>query len=201
LKKIHFIILACVLLCLAALPTAVFAHDDGTVLRFGSFLAGFTHPVLGLDHLLAMLSVGILSAQIGGRAIWIVPTTFVSIMALGGLLGLVDIGLTAVESGIAISVLLLGIAIAAERRIPLVAALVAVSLFAIFHGYAHGAEVPDIANPLRYVFGFLAGTAVIHVVGVLLGDIPQHYKVGPSILRLFGGGIAVVGVLFLLGVL
>ena len=200
-KKIRFLIFGSVLLCLVAWPTAVLAHDEGTVLRFGSFLAGFTHPVLGLDHFLAMLSVGILSAQIGGRAIWIVPGTFVGIMALGGLLGLVGIGLTAVESGIAISVLLMGIAIFAERRIPLTAALIAVALFATFHGYAHGAEMPDIAKPLRYAIGFLSGTAIIHVFGVLLGDIPQHYKTGPTILRLFGGGIAIMGALFLFGVL
>jgi urease accessory protein len=201
LKKWRFLFLVAVSILLIAFPTAVLAHDEGTVLRFGSFLAGFTHPVLGLDHLLAMLSVGIISAQIGGRAIWIVPATFVSVMAIGGVLGVVNLGLTAVESGIAISVLLLGLAIAAERRIPLLVALVAVALFATFHGYAHGAEVPTIAKPVRYALGFLSGTAIIHVVGVLVGDIPQHYKMGPIILRLFGGGIAVVGVLFLFGVL
>ncbi|WP_420644089.1 HupE/UreJ family protein [Candidatus Leptofilum sp.] len=200
-KKVRLLIIAGLCLWLMAMPTAVFAHDEGTVLRFGSFLAGFTHPVLGLDHLLAMLSVGIVSSQIGGRAIWVVPATFVGVMAIGGLLGLLDLGLTAVETGIAISVLLLGLAIAAGQRIPLVVALIAVALFATFHGYAHGAEMPDIAKPVRYALGFLLGTAVIHVAGVLLGDIPQHYKIGPTVLRLAGGGIAIVGILFLFGVL
>ena len=186
---------------LILIPATAMAHDEGTVLRFGSFLAGFTHPVLGLDHLLAMLSVGIISAQIGGRAIWVVPLTFVLVMALGGILGLIDIGLTAVEMGIAISVLLLGAAIAIGRKVPLTAALLAVALFATFHGYAHGAEMPEIAKPVRYAIGFLTGTAIIHIVGVFIGDIPQHYKAGPSILRALGGGIAVVGILFLVGVL
>lgn len=187
---------------LLALPvTTAFAHDDTTVIQFGSFLAGFTHPVLGLDHLLAMLSVGILSAQIGGRAIWTVPITFVLVMAVGGLLGLIGIGLTAVEIGIALSVFILGIAILADSKFPLIAAMIAVALFAIFHGYAHGAEMPSIARPFLYAAGFLTGTAIIHLVGVLIGDIPQHYKAGPTILRVLGGGIAIVGVLFLVGVL
>ena len=95
--------------------SAVFAHD-GTTLPYGSFLSGLTHPVLGLDHFLAMVSVGVLSAQIGGRAIWTVPATFVLIMAFGGLLGYVDVGLTAIEAGIAFSVLALGTAIALVHR-------------------------------------------------------------------------------------
>ncbi|MEM7331732.1 MAG: HupE/UreJ family protein [Chloroflexota bacterium] len=195
------IIIGLVIIGLALIPSTIFAHDESTVIQYGSFLAGFTHPVLGLDHLLAMLAVGIVSAQIGGRAIWTIPATFVGVMALGGVLGLIDIGLTAIEFGIALSVLVLGVAIAAERSLPVVVALIAVALFAIFHGYAHGAEMPSLAEPFLYAFGFLTGTAIIHVIGVLIGDIPKHYKVGPTVLRVLGGGIAVVGVLFLVGVL
>ena len=102
---------------LGFLPSAALAHE-GASLPYGSFLGGLTHPVLGLDHFLAMVSVGIVSAQIGGRAIWTVPATFVLVMAFGGLLGWIDIGLTAIEAGIAISVLALGVAIAADRRMP-----------------------------------------------------------------------------------
>ncbi len=195
------IVIGLIFLIMALMPSTVLAHDDSLVIQYGSFLGGFTHPVLGLDHLLAMLAVGIVSAQIGGKAIWTIPATFVGVMALGGVLGLIDIGLTAIEFGIALSVLVLGVAIAAERSLPIVVAMVAVALFAIFHGYAHGAEMPAIAQPWLYAFGFLTGTAIIHLIGVLIGDIPKHYEVGPTVLRVLGGGIAVVGVLFLVGVL
>lgn len=182
-------------------PQVILAHDDTTVIRLGSFLAGFTHPVLGLDHFLAMLSVGIISAQIGGRAIWLVPLTFVVVMAAGGVVGLAGFGLTAIEAGIASSVLVLGIAIAAEKSIPVAVGLLAVSLFAIFHGYAHGAEMPSMANPVRYALGFLSGTAVIHIIGVILGDIPTHYDASKTIFRVLGSAIAFVGILFLIGII
>ena len=133
----------------------VFAHDSDTVERFGSFIGGLAHPVLGLDHLLAMLSVGIVSAQIGGRAIWTVPATFVVVMALGGLWGLMGFGFFAVEVGIALSVLALGLVILANQSIPVYVVMIAVGLFALFHGYAHGAEMPEIAQPIRYSLGFL----------------------------------------------
>lgn len=185
-----------VVLLLAALPAA--AHE-GSSLPYGSFIAGLAHPVLGIDHFLAMVSVGIVSAQIGGRAIWTVPATFVGVMALGGVLGLMDVGLTAVEAGIAFSVLVLGLAIAADRKLPVLLALVAVAFFAVFHGYAHGTEMPTIAAPLRYAAGFMTGTAILHVAGVLIGDIAQHYARGKVLLRVAGGAIAGVGALFLAG--
>jgi urease accessory protein len=172
---------------------------DGTTLPYGSFLSGLTHPVLGLDHFLAMVSVGILSAQIGGRAIWTVPATFVCVMAFGGLLGWVDIGLTAIEVGIAFSVLALGTAIALDRRVPLVAAMSAVGVFAIFHGYAHGAEMPVVARPLTYALGFMTGTALLHLTGVVAGDISQHYERGKIALRAAGLAIAGTGAFFLVG--
>ena len=178
-------------------PSA-WAHD-GTTLPYGSFLSGLTHPVLGLDHLLAMVSVGILSAQIGGKAIWSVPATFVLIMAVGAFLGWIDIGLSATEVGIAFSVLALGTAIAADRRMPLVAAMSAVGVFAIFHGYAHGAEMPTVAKPVTYALGFMAGTAFLHIAGVIIGDISQHYARGKIMLRAAGAAIAGTGVFFLVG--
>lgn len=178
-------------------PGTIYAHDETTVAKFGSFIGGLTHPILGMDHLLAMLSVGIISAQIGGKAIWTVPTTFVLLMAAGGLVGLAGINFTAVELGIAISVLALGLAIFAKQTIPLAVVMVAVGLFALFHGYAHGAEMPSVAEPIKYALGFLTGTAVIHITGVLIGDIPGHYKYGSAILRGLGVIIAVFGILFL----
>ncbi|NJN44617.1 MAG: HupE/UreJ family protein [Anaerolineae bacterium] len=111
-------------------------------------------PGIGLRPFARMLSVGILSAQIGGRAIWTVPASFVSVMALGGVLGLIDIDLNATELGIAISLVILGLAIALERRIPTRIAIIGVGFFAVFHGYAHGAEMPDTAQPFLYAGGF-----------------------------------------------
>lgn len=180
------------------LPATVLAHE-GSSLPYGSFIAGLAHPVLGVDHFLAMVSVGIVSAQIGGRAIWTVPATFVAVMAVGGVLGILDVGLTAIEVGIALSVLVLGLAIAADRRLPVVVAMVAVAFFAIFHGYAHGAEMPQVAQPLRYALGFMTGTTLLHILGVVIGDISQHYVRGKLLLRVAGGAIATAGTFFLVG--
>jgi len=178
------------------LPAACFAHE-AVGMAYGSFIGGLTHPVLGLDHFLAMLSVGILSAQIGGRAIWTVPATFVGVMAFGGVLGMLDAGITAIEAGIAFSVLVLGCAIAADRRLPLSLAMTAVGFFAIFHGYAHGAEMPAVARPAAYVSGFMTGTAALHLSGLLIGDIARRYALGKLFLRIAGGAIAGLGTWFL----
>lgn len=178
-------------------PGLALAHE-GASLPYGSFLGGLLHPVLGPDHFLAMVSVGILSAQMGGRAIWTVPATFVAVMALGGLAGWLGLPLTSIEAGIAFSVLALGAAIAAERRIPVVVAMVFVGTFAVFHGYAHGAEMPEVATPVTYAFGFISGTAGLHLAGVVIGDIAQHYAAGKVMLRAAGGVIAAVGGYFLL---
>ncbi len=186
---------------LLLVPNPVYAHDASTVERFGSFLGGLFHPILGLDHFLAMLSVGIVSAQIGGRAILTVPSTFVVVMGLGGLLGLGGLGFGGVETGIALSVVVLGMVIFANQSLPIFAVMTAVALFAVFHGYAHGAEMPEIAEPIQYAIGFMTGTAAIHITGVLIGDIPGHYKYGAVVLRGLGGIFAVVGILFLIGVL
>lgn len=187
-------------LLFAAIPGVAYAHD-GTNLGLGGFLSGIVHPVLGYDHLLAMLSVGIISAQIGGRAIWTVPATFVSVMAVGGILGLINIGLNVTELGIAVSLVILGLVIAAERKIPTLIVMIGVGFFAIFHGYAHGTEMPDTAEPFLYALGFLVGTALIHIAGVVIGDISRHYERGKVVLRVGGALIAVVGLLFIFGVL
>lgn len=187
-------------LVISLIPKVVYAHDGSTV-PFGGFLTGLVHPVLGYDHLLAMLSVGILSAQIGGRAIWTVPATFVGVMAVGGAFGLMDIGLGGIELGIAISVVLLGAIIAAERTLPVRLAMLGVGVFAIFHGYAHGTEMPTLAEPFLYGLGFMTGTALIHIAGVLIGDISGRYERGKTILRGGGALITLVGFLFIFGVL
>ena len=180
-------------------PQLAIAHEAVSE-QYGSFLGGLTHPVLGIDHFLAMVSVGIISAQIGGRAIWTVPATFVGVMAFGGVLGMLDVGLTAIEAGIATSVLFLGFAIALDRKLPLSLAMSAVGFFAIFHGYAHGAEMPTVAQPVVYAAGFMTGTAALHLFGVLVGDISQRYATGKLLMRLAGGAIAVTGTAFLTGI-
>lgn len=187
-------------LLLLLLPVTGLAHE-GSSLPYGSFLAGLTHPVLGVDHFLAMVSVGILSAQIGGRALWTVPTTFVTVMAAGGALGWLNVELGSIEMGIALSVLLLGMAIAADRKMPVLLVMGAVAVFGVFHGYAHGAEMPKVANALRYAVGFLLGTALLHIAGLLLGDISQYYKRGKMLLRVTGAVIAGAGTYYIAGLM
>jgi len=179
-----------ILLALTAfVPGVSYAHVVGSG---GGFMAGLNHPVLGFDHLLAMLSVGILSAQMGGRAIWTVPATFVAVMIVGGVLGMQGIRLMSVETGIALSVLALGIALAAEKKLPPLLAMLFVGVFALFHGHAHGTEMPYLAEPLFYAAGFVVGTAAIHIVGVLIGVAADRLRLGGQ-LRYLGAGIAGVG--------
>ena len=186
----------------AALALPVAAHEQ-EVIRYGSFLGGFTHPVLGPDHLLAMLSVGILSTQIGGRAILTVPATFVLFMAIGGLIGIAygGIPMELIELGVAVSVVVLGTIIAFARRLPLLFIYGAVGFFGTMHGYAHGVETPTIATPVLYALGFLAGTATLHLLGVLIGEVAKKYSAGIPALRSAGAGIAVMGAMFVVGVL
>lgn len=171
------------------------AHSAGTAGGFGD---GLTHPVLGLDHLLAMVSVGMLSAQMGGRAIWTVPATFVGVMLVGGVVGMMGIPFFSVERGIACSVLLLGIAIAAKKKLPVWAAMIGVGFFALFHGYAHGVEMPSAARPIFYALGFMSGTTLIHLLGVAIGLLARRVPAGESLLRSGGGGIAATGLYLLL---
>jgi urease accessory protein len=164
---------------------------------------GFLHPLLGLDHLLAMLTVGLLSAQLGGRAIWTVPLTFVSVMAIGGILGLAGLQLPLVEYGIASSVIVLGIALLSKASIPEWAAMIGVGIFAVFHGHAHGAELPAVDSviiAIAYVVGFLVATAGLHVIGALIGYILLRNERSAMILRASGMLIAVTGVFILLNI-
>ena len=171
------------------LPNLVLAHE----LMQGGFISGLSHPVLGFDHLLAMVSVGILSAQMGGRAIWSVPAVFVSIMLIGGLLGIQGVPLFSVELGIAFSVFALGIALVAEKKAPPMLAMLLVGLFAVFHGHAHGTEMPHLAHPVLYALGFFVGTTSLHVIGVLIGVFSNKTNFGEQLLRYVGAGIAGIG--------
>lgn len=165
---------------------------------------GFLHPLLGFDHLLAMVTVGLLSAQMGGRAIWTVPTTFVLTMAVAGVLGYIGVPVPLVEYGIAISVIVLGAALWAKRQVPEAIAMVFVGLFAVFHGHAHGAElgtVNSVIDVIAYVLGFMTATAGLHVIGALLGYIALRNERGTQILRWSGVVIALLGVYILFGVI
>lgn len=163
-------------------------------------IEGFIHPLLGLEHLLAMFAVGLLSARLGGQAIWKIPVAFVTVMALGGIAGFIGGTLSIVSYGIAISVLLLGLALTVVRPLPQNFALALVAIFALFHGYAHGEAVPGEQTVfffLAYVFGFLMATAGLHVIGALIGFIALRSKRGAMLLRLSGVAIAVVGAIFI----
>ena len=182
------------------LTQAALGHED-QVIEYGSFLAGLTHPVLGLDHLLAMVSVGIVSAIIGGRALWTVPSMFVIMMGVGGVTGWlfpeVFAG-TLTELAIASSVILLGGVIVWGQAIPVVAAMAAVAFFGFFHGYAHGSEIPDIADTLVYAVGFMLGTILLHLTGVLIGEVAKRYEYGLLVLRAAGMLSVVIGASFFL---
>lgn len=176
------------------LPTVVLAHSGFVT---GGFVAGLNHPILGVDHLLAMISVGIISAQKGGRAIWEVPATFVIVMIIGGVLGMQGIRLFSVELSIAISILVLGILIAANKNIPTFIAIIFVAFFAIFHGHAHGSEMFVLTQPFHYLLGFIIGTLCIHVLGVLIGILSKSIPHGQQLLRYVGAGIAGIGFSFI----
>ncbi len=186
-----------VVMMMLLLATPAAAHEN-QVIQYGSFLAGLTHPVLGLDHLLAMVSVGIVSALIGGRAIWTVPGTFVTLMAVGGAVGWSGLALpdTIIELAIATSVILLGGVIVLDRRLPVPVAMAIVAFFGFFHGFAHGSEIPRIADPLVYAVGFLLGTILLHLTGVLIGDMAKRYERGLLVLRGVGVVFVAIGVLF-----
>jgi urease accessory protein len=169
-------------------PSVVLAHPLGG----SGFLSGIGHPITGFDHLLAMVSVGILSTQIGGRAIWTVPLTFVVMMIFGGIMGMSGMPLPFTEFGIAFSVLALGVVLTVEKQLPTFLAMLMVGFFAIFHGHAHGTE-SYAANPLWYASGFAAGTAGLHIIGVLIGLITKQVLNGAALLRYVGAGIAAVG--------
>jgi urease accessory protein len=156
------------------------------------FSGGLVHPLSGLDHILAMIAVGLWAAQRGGRAIWAIPLAFVSVMALGGLLGMTGGLFPFAEVGIVASVLILGLLIAARIRLPLSESVLIVGLFALFHGYAHGMEMPAMVTGLDFGIGFLLATAALHLCGVSLGLVAKQQG-SMQMVRYLGVGIAVSG--------
>jgi urease accessory protein len=180
------------LLAVFLLPALAQAHP-GVPGHTHGFVNGLAHPLTGLDHICAMVAVGLWAAQRGGRALWLVPAVFVSVMILGGALGLAAVPVPFVEPGIAASVLVLGVLIAAAVRLPLPASALLVGLFALFHGYAHGAEMPGSASGLAYGLGFVAATASLHLLGIGLGLLAQRFG-SARLVRYAGAAIAACGI-------
>lgn len=188
LKKIF----TCVALLLS--PTLALAHpghgDNG-------LLAGLGHPLGGLDHLLAMLAVGLWAAQQQGAARWALPCTFVGTLLIGGLLGFEGLSLPALESGIAASVLALGLAVSLAIRPPLLLAVLATALFALFHGVAHGLELPETSSPWTYAAGFVSATAALHAAGY--GLVRLLPRAAAPLVRAAGAASALAGAWLLAG--
>jgi urease accessory protein len=183
---------ACAVLALA--PLAALAHEEKG--QAAGFLAGLAHPVSGLDHVLAMVAVGLWGAVLGAPAIWVLPVAFPLVMALGGLLGLIGIPLPGVEIGIAVSAIVLGAMVAFEIRPPIAVAAAIVAFFAVFHGHAHGRELPEGASALLYSVGFVVATGLLHAAGILLG-VAHRWSTGRQALRAAGAGVALAGMFFL----
>ncbi len=180
---------------LAAGPA--FAHTGpGEV---GGFASGFLHPMFGPDHVVAMVAVGLWGVFLGAPAIWVLPIVFPLVMALGGVFGMIGLPLPAVETGIALSAVVLGLCVLLALKPPLPVAAVIVGAFAIFHGYAHGAEMPEAASAVSYALGFVIATGVLHLAGILFGGLAR-WDAGRIAVRAAGGLIALAGGAFLTGV-
>jgi urease accessory protein len=178
-----------------ALANTATAHEQVGVA--GGLATGFLHPFTGLDHLIAMVAVGLWGAQLGAPALWILPITFPLVMAFGGVLGVLGIPLPVPEIVIACSAVVLGGAVAVRLRVPLVAASVLVAVFAIFHGHAHGTELPKASDPLAYGIGFVVATGLLHLCGIGIGTL-SRWPIGERAIQGLGATIAALGGYFLL---
>ena len=186
-------------LSFAIMPSLALAHPghEGTP---SDLAHGFMHPLGGADHILAMVAVGLFAIRLGGRALWLVPGSFLLAMAAGGLAGMAGVTLPHVEAGVALSVLVLGAVIALSLTMPVAAAMVLVACFAIFHGLAHGAEMPQTASGLAYGLGFLGATALLHGAGIGLGlAIARTQGLGQRAAQFGGAATALIGAVLLAG--
>lgn len=187
-----------ILFVVGALSSPAFAHSSPGQAQ--GFVTGFVHPLSGLDHILAMVAVGIWGAQLKRPAIWLLPVAFPLIMSFGGLLGIRGVPIPGVEIGVAASAVLLGLLIAFEMQPPLWIAGLIVSTFAIFHGHAHGTELPKAAAPLTYALGFVLATGLLHASGILIGLL-NLLPSGGRLLRTAGALISGMGLVLLAGLL
>ncbi len=185
-----------VTLCILA-PGAALAHTG--VGSTHGLLHGLMHPITGLDHVLAIVAVGVFAALLGGRALWLIPASFVVLAAVGGVLGMRGAPLPLVELGIATSVIVLGLAIALQVRLPVAIAAVLVGLFGAYHGFAHGAEMPIDASGLGYGLGFLATTAMLILAGIGLGSANNRLASRPAarLAQAGGSALALAGIVLL----
>ena len=177
-------------------PDIASAHTEGGIT--GGFVSGFVHPILGWDHVVAMVAVGLWGAFLGAPAIWLLPVVFPLVMAFGAALGVLGVPIPAIETGIAGSAVVLGLLILLAARLPIWLASIIVGVFAIFHGYAHGAELPEAANPFAYGVGFVIATGLLHLAGIAFGLLIR-WPAGVYAVRAGGGVIATVGFAFLFG--
>ena len=192
---------AAIAVALAVAPATAWAHTGGG--DVAGFAHGFMHPIGGLDHVLAMVAVGLFAAQLGGRALCVVPATFVAVMALGGALGAAGMALPFVELGIALSVVVLGLVLLAARAWPVGLAMTLVGVFAVFHGHAHGAEMPVDASGLAYGLGFVGATGLLHLAGIVIGLGLARLAAAPAdrLTRAGGAAICIAGLMLLVGAL
>lgn len=177
------------------ISTPVLAH---TGYGIGGLASGLLHPIAGLDHVVAMVAVGLWGGILGGKAIWQLPVIFPVLMAFAGALGALGAPLPGIETGIAASGIVLGLMVMLTVRPPLPVAVAIVSLFAMFHGHAHGTELPEAANPLTYALGFVVATGMLHLIGIAFGML-MKWPSGKLAVRAAGGVIAMAGGAFLTG--
>jgi urease accessory protein len=181
-------------LALALAATPAFAHSENGVAI--DFWGGFTHPIFGPDHVIAMVAVGLWGAFLGAPAIWLLPVVFPLVMAVGGAVGVAGVPLPGVETGIAISAIALGAMVAFAAKPPLWIAAVLVGAFAIFHGHAHGAELPIGADAVAFSMGFVIATGMLHLTGIAFGGL-SHWPAGRIAVRAMGGVICLLGFAYL----
>jgi urease accessory protein len=177
-----------------SLPSYAFAHVERG--QATGFITGLQHPWSGLDHVLAMIAVGIWGAQLGNPPMWLLPVTFPMVMSMGAMMGLLGIPLPGIEIGIALSAILLGTMVVGEIRPKIIIAVLLVGFFAIFHGHAHGTELPAGQSGMFYSMGFVIATGCLHGIGITLG-LAHRWPLGKLALRGAGAFIAVMGVTFL----
>jgi urease accessory protein len=189
--------LSATIILLVFLASPAIAHEGAGVV--GGFASGFSHPLFGWDHIAAMVAVGLWGAFLGAPAIWVLPVVFPMVMALGGALGIIGVPLPGVEIGIALSAIVLGLMVAFKVRPSIWIAALIVGVFAIFHGHAHGTELPAAADGVAYAGGFVVATGLLHLSGITFGVLTK-WRAGQVAVCALGAAIAVAGAAFLTGV-
>jgi urease accessory protein len=189
-------VLLAALVLMAVWPLVAWGHVESG--QAGGFISGLSHPVSGLDHVIAMVAVGLWGAQLGMPALWVLPVAFPMMMAFGGMLGLMGVPLPGVEIGIALSAVVLGALVLGQVRLPLIAAVGVVAIFAVFHGHAHGTELEPGQSAMLYSLGFVIATGLLHAAGITVGLI-HRWDLGRQALRGAGALVMAGGLYFLWG--